>query len=110
MLFPPVAGARRAVVGAVVATFVLSGVVTVVSSTPASAAGTATLVQHPTRQTTADFPPNTDFAVPWPVPPAPGDAFLVAASNYCATSDTTPTITSDPGGWSLVTHAFGTNE
>jgi hypothetical protein len=110
MLFPPVARARRAVVVVIVTAFVFSGVVSVVSTTAANAAGTATLVQHPARQTTADFPPNTDFAVPWTIPPTPGDTFLLAASNYCATGTTTPAVTSDPGGWTLVTHAFGTNE
>ncbi|MDQ1476012.1 MAG: hypothetical protein QOE62_1241 [Actinomycetota bacterium] len=69
------------------------------------------LVQHPTRQTTADFPPNTDFVVPWTVAPTAGDTFLVTASHYCSVHpSSTPVLTSDPGGWTEVNHARGTAE
>ena len=107
-----VARTRRALALVALTAAAFSGTVTaaVEHAPPAAAAGTATLVQRATRQTTADFPPNTDFAVPWTVAPTAGDTFLVAASNYCGTSTTTPAITSDPGGWTLVNHAFGTSE
>jgi hypothetical protein len=69
------------------------------------------LVQHPTRQTTADFPPNRNFVVPWTLAPTAGDTFLVTASHYCSVHpSSTPVMTSDPGGWTEVNHALGTTE
>ena len=104
--------ASRPVVAAVVTTFVLSGVVTVVSAPPPSgAAGTRDARPAPDRADDGRLPAETPTSpCRGPFPPRWVTRSSSRRASYCATSDTTPTITSDPGGRRLVTHAFGTNE
>src|SRR5689334_8247228 len=74
----------------------------------ARAATPVQLIQHPARVTTADFPPNTDFVVPWTKPPTAGDTFLVFASHYCSVHpSSTLVVTSDSGKWVEIEHAHG---
>src|ERR1017187_8484285 len=106
------AKARRATTSLVAFAVGVSGLVAISATiSTAAPAGAPVLVQRPSAQTTSDLSPNTNFNLPWTILPTAGDTFLVAASNYCvAHPSSTPTITSDPGAWTLVNHAYGVAE